>query len=137
MWLERIIEAKQRHNISTQTMSDRSRIPVNTIKRILSGKTPNPYITTVLELGESVGLSSVELFSETRAVLGDNNLAVLQKELDTAKGLAATLTEEVARLANENVELRDKVVSLTTEVGTHKDEIISLYKEIVSLHNRK
>ena len=137
MWLERIIEAKQRQNISSQTMSERSRIPVNTIKRILSGKTPNPYISTVLELGESVGLSSIELFSETRVVLGDNNLAVLQKELDTAKELVATLTEEVARLANENAELRGKVVSLTTEIGTHKDEIIVLYKEIVSLHNRK
>ena len=135
MWLERIIEAKQRQNISTQTMSERSRIPVNTIKRILAGKTEAPYITTVLALGASVGLSDTELFAETTVVLGDNNLAALQKELDVAKSLAASLTEEVARLSEENKGLRDKVVSLTAEVSTHKDEIISLYKEI--LHNRK
>ena len=137
MWLERIIEAKQRQNISTQTMSDRSRIPVNTIKRILNGKTENPYISTVLDLGASVGLSDTELFAETTVVLGDNNLATLQKELDVAKDLVASLTVEVARLKDENIELRDKNVSLTTQISALKDEIISLYKEIVSLHNRK
>ena len=137
MWLERIIEAKQRQNISSQTMSERSNIPVNTIKRILNGKTPNPYISTVLDLGKSVGLSDIELFAETTAVLGDSNLANLQKELDSAKNLVASLTAEVARLTDENVALRNNVVSLTTEVSTHKDEIISLYKEIVSLHNKK
>ena len=137
MWLERIIEAKQRHNISTQTMSERSNIPVNTIKRILNGKTPNPYISTVLDLGKAVGLSDIELFSETSAVLGDSNLAELQKELNVAKDLVASLTVEVARLKDENVELRDKNVSLTTQISALKDEIISLYKEIVSLHNRK
>lgn len=137
MWRERIIEAKQRQNISTKTMSERSRVPENTIKRILAGKTDNPYITTVLALGASVGLSSTELFSETTSVLGDNNLATLQKELDLAQTTVLSLTEEVARLSEENRGLRDKVVSLTTEISTLKDEIISLYKEIVSLHNRK
>ena len=135
MWLERIIEAKQRQNISSQTMSERSRIPVNTIKRILNGKTPNPYITTVLDLGESVGLSVVELFSETTVVLGDHNLANLQKELDSVNSLVAPLTAEVARLSDENAGLRNEVVSLTSENSALKDDIISLYKEI--LHNRK
>lgn len=137
MWRERIIEAKQRQNISTRTMSEKSRVPENTIKRILAGKTDNPYITTVLALGASVGLSSTELFSETTSVLGDNNLATLQKELDLAQTTVLSLTEEVARLSEENKGLRDKVVSLTTEISALKDEIISLYKEIVSLHNRK
>lgn len=135
MWRERIIEAKQRQNISTRTMSEKSRVPENTIKRILAGKTGNPYITTVLALGASVGLSSTELFSETTSVLGDNNLATLQKELDLAQTTVLSLTEEVARLSEENKGLRDKVVSLTTEISTLKDEIISLYKEI--LHDRK
>ena len=137
MWLERIIEAKQRQNISSQTMSERSRIPVNTVKRILNGKTPNPYISTVLDLGKSVGLSDIELFAETSVVLGDSNLAELQKELDSARGIIASLTAEVDRLTTENTELKNKVVSLTTEVSTHKDEIISLYKEIVSLHKKQ
>lgn len=137
MWLERIIDAKQRQNISTKTMSEKSRIPENTIKRILTKKTENPYIDTVLSLGEAVGLSAIELFSETTAVLGDSNLVTLQKELERANGIVATLTGEVARLTDENGALRDKVVSLTTEVSVHKDEIISLYKEIVSLHNGK
>ena len=137
MWLERIIEAKQRQNISSQTMSERSNIPVNTIKRILNGKTPNPYISTVLDLGKSVGLSDIELFAETSVVLGDSNLADLQKELNVAKDLVASLTVEVARLKDENVDLRDKNVSLTTQISALKDEIISLYKEIISLHNKK
>ena len=136
MWLERIIEAKQRQNISSQTMSERSNIPVNTIKRILNGKTPNPYISTVLDLGKSVGLSDIELFAETTVVLGDNNLASLQKELDAARSTIASMTAEVDRLTTENTELKNKVVSLTTEISTHKDEIISLYKEIVSLHKK-
>ena len=118
-------------------MSERSNIPVNTIKRILNGKTPNPYISTVLDLGKSVGLSDIELFAETSVVLGDSNLADLQKELNVAKDLVASLTVEVARLKDENVDLRDKNVSLTTQISALKDEIISLYKEIISLHNKK
>ena len=137
MWLERIIDAKQRQNISTKTMSERSRIPENTIKRILTKKTENPYIDTVLSLGAAVGLSAMELFSETTVVLGDSNLVTLQKELDQANATVLSLSEEVARLTDENVGLRNNVVFLTTQISAHKDEIISLYKEIVSLHNRK
>ena len=45
MWREKIIEAKKANNITTKMMSEKVRLPEQTITRILSGKTGTQELT--------------------------------------------------------------------------------------------
>ena len=133
MWREKIIEAKKSKGITTKMMSEKVRLPDQTITRILSGKTETPRIDTVLDLGAAVGLSAWELFSESTSVLGDKNLVMLQEELDQANAALSALQAEFASLSEEATDLRIKNVTLQAENDLlkmkleHKDEIISLH----------
>ena len=133
MWREKIIEAKKAKNITTKMMSEKVRLPEQTITRILSGKTETPRIDSVLDLGASVGLSPAELFAETTSVLGDKNLTMLQAELDQANAALSALQNEFASLSEENTALKIENVTLKSEIdllrinNEHKDEIIRLH----------
>ena len=139
MWREKIIEAKKAKNITTKMMSEKVRLPDQTICRILSGKTATPRIDTVLDLGASVGLSAWELFSDTTSVLGDKNLVTLQEELDQANAALSALRSEFASLSEEATNLKVENVTLKAENdllklnNEHKDEIIRLHNYYNSL----
>ena len=126
MWLERIKEAKAAKGITTKEMADHMRLPKETITRILNGKTKNPYITTVLEMGEAVGLSEWEIFQETGLVIGSANLKELQEKLDDANTQL-----ELVRIAcdvkeAENTALLAEISLLKMELK-HKEELLAVH----------
>lgn len=135
MWREKIIEAKKAKNITTKMMSEKVRLPEQTITRILSGKTETPRIDSVLDLGASVGLSPAELFAETTSVLGDKNLITLQEELDQANAALTALQSEFALLSEETTDLKLKNVSLNAEIDLLRLKLEHA-EEIIRLHNR-
>lgn len=141
MWREKIIEAKKAKNITTKMMSERVKLPEQTITRILSGKTETPRIDSVLDLGAAVGLSPSDLFAETTSVLGDKNLITLQEELDQANAALTALQSEFASLSEENTNLKVENVKLNAENDLlrmkleHKEEIISLHNYYRSVIN--
>lgn len=133
MWRDKVNEARKAKNITIKMMSEKVRLPEQTITRILTGKTATPRIDTVLDLGASVGLSPWELFSETTSVLGDKTLIMLQEELDQANAALTALQSEFAVLSEENTGLKLEKVSLQAEIDLlrmkleHKEEIIALH----------
>lgn len=134
MWRERIIEAKKAKNVTTKMMSEKVRLPEQTITRILSGKTETPRIDTVLDLGASVGLSPWELFSDSTSVLGDKNLSMLQEELDQANAALTALQAEFASLSAETTELKVTNVTLQAENDMLRIKL-EHSEEIIRLHN--
>lgn len=134
MWREKITEAKKAKSITTKMMSEKVRLPEQTITRILSGKTEAPRIDTVLDLGASVGLSPWELFCETTAVLSDKNMSLLQEELDKTNAALTALQTEFTSLSEEATDLRVKNVTLQAEIDLLKMQL-SHKEEIIALHN--
>lgn len=134
MWREKICEAKKTKNITTKMMSEKVRLPEQTITRILSGKTEAPRIDTVLDLGEAVGLSPWELFSETTSVLSDKNMFLLQEEVDKANAALTAMQEEFATLSEEATDLKVRNVTLQAEIDMLKMQI-KFKDEIIELHN--
>lgn len=127
MWLERIKEAKAAKGITTKEMADHMRLPKETITRILNGKTNNPYITTVLAMGEAVGLTEWEIFSETGLVIGTANLQALQEELNSTKTQL-----ELVRIACDvadakNITLEQEIELLKKELQ-HKEELLAVHE---------
>jgi transcriptional regulator with XRE-family HTH domain len=135
MWRERIIEAKKSQNISPKTMSERTggHLPERTIIRILNGETEFPRIDTILELGQSVGLTAQEVFAETNSVVSDYDVAVLQVQLEAQAADKKLIDTEIATLQDTIATLNDTIASLTAENDIlklkldHKDEIIRLH----------
>lgn len=134
MWRERIIEAKKAKGITTKMMAERtpSHITAETITRILSEKTDDPRISTVLALGEAVGLSPWELFAEPNAIVAFQSYMNLQAERDA-------LSEENEALKNEKKTFKDTESFLKIENDhlrltlTHTEQLLANKEEIVKL----
>ena len=105
MWRDRILEAKKEKGISTKQMAEYAGMTEKTVSSILNGKTQEPYISTVITLGASVGLSPVEIFTETGLVVGNQDFATLQAERDQLAADKAALSEKVSELKDEIIEL--------------------------------
>ena len=130
MWRERIIETKKAKSLTTKMMSERSpsHIPPETITRILNTKTDDPRISTVLALGESVGLSPWELFAEPTTLVAYQSFLNLQAEAEALK------IERDALIA-ENGALKNSVDTLKTKVDSLRDKVDALKDEIIATHN--
>lgn len=116
MWRDRILQAKVEKGITTKYMADYAQMSEKTVARMLSGVNAKkgPFIDNVIMLGASVGLTPREIFSETGLIVGDENLAILQAEVDQ-------LRAERDKLVEENIVLRRKVDDLKDElIDTHR-----------------
>ena len=128
MFRERILEEKKRLNLSTRTMSDTSRLhlPEETIHRVLSGKTADPGINTVLDLAETVGLNPYEAFMD--ATLAAEFRAFLdfkfKSEETEAERIRIVAENESLKATNAGLIDRIRVLEMKLE---HKEEIIALH----------
>ena len=132
MWRDRILEAKKERGVKTKAMAEYALMTEKTVARILSGETQNPYVDNVIVLGESVGLTPVEIFSETGLVVGGQDLAFMQAEVDR-------LTAELQAVTAEAAALKCEVTTLSTENTLlqmrleHKEELVKYKDEIIEL----
>lgn len=53
--IEKLRQLKEKSHMTNQQIAERSNIPESTVARILSGKTPNPTISTVLAMARAMG----------------------------------------------------------------------------------
>lgn len=132
MWRDRILEAKKAKGATTKSMAAYANMTERSVSRILSGESMDPYVSNVIVLGASVGLSPLEIFTETGLVVGNQDLTALQAEVDR-------LSEELEALLVETTQLRGEVASLSAENDLlrlkleHKDELVKHKDEIIAL----
>lgn len=126
MWLENLKQLKKEKGMSSKQIAEKTNLPERTIARIFSGDTNNPYIDTLHRIVTVLGGSLDDILADTKVVVGDQNLATLQENVEV-------VTAERDLIVAENAILKDKVVSLTAENDMlkrelkHKDEIIALH----------
>lgn len=126
MWLDNLKELKAKTGMSSKQIAEKTNLPERTVIRIFSGDTDNPYVDTLRRIVAVLGGTLDDLFAESKIVVGNQNLAALQSEVER-------LTAKNSMLAAENVILKDKNVTLATENDLlrmkleHKEEIISLH----------
>ena len=132
MWLDNLIALKKTSRMSSKQIAEGTFMPERTVVRIFNRETTNPSITTLIPIINFLGGSFDEIFADTKAIVGDQNLAALQESV-------ITLTSERDSAIAENIGLKEQVTALTNELLktqlTHKDEIISLYKLLYRLQN--
>ena len=128
MFRERILEEKKRLNYSARTMSDMSKlhIPEETISRVLSGKTADPGINTVLDLAEAVGLKHYEVFMDAVLAAEFNAFLELKSRSEETEAERIKIIAENENLKATNAGLVDRIRVLEMKLE-HKEEIISLH----------
>lgn len=102
-------------------------MPERTVVRIFNGETANPSITTLIPIINFLGGSFDEIFADTKAIVGDKNLATLQDDINV-------ITAERDSLVAENKILSEKVAVQTKEI-----ELLNLKlmytEELLATHN--
>lgn len=126
MWLDNLKELKKQKGMSAKQIAEKTNLPERTVNRILSGETDNPYIDTLHRIVTALDGSLDDIFADTKLVVGTENLATLQENVNV-------VTAENDMILAENSVLKDKVTALTAEIDIlrmqlkHKEEIISIH----------
>lgn len=118
-WRINLRELKNRSGKHIKQIADEENLSEKSIARIFSGEAKNPGVDLVRRIIHSLGGHWSEIFAETGAVIGDQNLATLQAEN--------------AKLTEENAMLKEKVEALREKNDTLKDEIIAWQRYYIKL----
>lgn len=127
MWLDNLKELKKKSGMSSKQIAEGTLMPERTIARIFQGETDSPTITTLIPIINFLGGSFDEIFADTKAVVGDKDLATLQENVNE-------VTAERDLVIAENAILKEKANMLMTENELLKREIMHK-DELLALHN--
>lgn len=136
MFRERIAEEKKKLGITAKSMSERSKmhIPEETISRVLSGKTGDPGVSTVLDMGDTVGLLPYEIFMDSTLAAEFRAFLELKSKSEETELERIRIIAENESLKTVNATLSQKIAILEEKLA-HKEEILTYKDEIISLHN--
>lgn len=117
MDLTTLKEKKKELKITLEEISQKSGIPINTLKNIFSERTKNPRIDTMKAIEDALGLNKTNLdFSEEEKKefnLGDHKIAL--SDVDKYRLNVLARAEEV--LGKEFVDAQIKLLEFATEKG--------------------
>lgn len=127
MYRDRILEEKNRLNLSVKTMSDMStlHLPEETIRRVLSGKTADPGIGTVLDIVATVGMKPYEAFMDATLAAEFRTFLEFKTIGDESEQERIRITAENENLRATNAGLVDRIRVLEMELK-HKEELLSV-----------
>ena len=112
MWLENLKELKKAKEMTTKQIAEITKIPESTLKRIFSGDTPDPYISTIHRIVTALGGSLDYIFADTNVVI-------------TADKPTAEAGAEIEKLKAKIAEQEAKIMLLEEQIK-HKEEILAL-----------
>ena len=118
MWLENLKELKKSSGMTTKQISDATKIPESTIKRIFSGATNDPSVSTIHRIVLALGGSLDYVSADTNVVLSPKSLVEVQKNADIAEAELEMLRAKTAKQEAEILLLQERL--------KHKEEILSL-----------
>ncbi len=139
MWLDRLKELKAQTKMSNKQIAEKALTSEKTINRIFTGENPNPYYDTLDRMAKAMGSSMEYLCSDSKIVVGTENLATLQENVDALTADRDVIIAEKDVVVAENAILKDKVSALTAEVDLlkmqlkHKEEIIAIHNYYIKM----
>ena len=109
-FLERLRALKDKSGMSTKQIADKSGIPESTITRILSGKTPNPTVISVMDIIRAMDGNASDVFDDNAQV--NTQPAVPQNVVTDMEKKNAKEIELYERMLSA----KDKTIKLLTFV---------------------
>ena len=114
-WLINLIELKNRVDMSFEQIAEKENLSEKSVSNVFKGKSKNPGVDLVRRIIHALGGHWHEIFAESGAVIGGQDLASLQAEVDRlSEEMSVLMTKlEISNLDN-NV-LKDKYSALENE----------------------
>ena len=134
MWLENLKELKKAKGLTTKQIADATKIPESTLKRIFSGETDDPYVSTVHRIVVALGGSLDHILADTNAVLATQSLAQVKESADVAQAERDLLLAELEML-RAKVAAQDTEIMLLKERLQHKEELLAVHNYYIKLKN--
>ena len=114
-WLVNLIEFKNRTDLSIKQIAEKINTAEKSVSNVFLGKSKNPGIDLVRRIINAMGGSVSEIFGESGAVIGGQDLVTLQAEVDKLTAEVALLTSSL-NIANLDLAVqKDKVIALENE----------------------
>lgn len=133
-WLINLNDYRVRIDMHLRDVAEKSMVSEKQVHRIFSGESKNPGVEPVRKIIRAMGATINEIFEESGAVIGGQDLASLQAKVDE-------LTSQMAIIKAENSVLMSKADALSAENDLlrlkleHKEEIIALHNYYIKKSN--
>ena len=127
MWLDNLKELKKSKGMTSAQIAEATKIPESTIKRIFSGDTTDPYVTTIHRIVVALGGSLDDILAETRAVLAPETIVEVREIADVVGAERDLIALENERLKATVTAQRAEIELLQKELS-HRDELLALHK---------
>lgn len=114
-WLINLIDLKNKVEMSAKQISEKENLAEKSVSNVFLGKSKNPGVDLIRRIIHALGGSWREIFGESDAVIGSQDLATLQAEVD--------------RLTQENELLTSSLNIANLDLAVQKDKISVLENE--------
>ena len=133
-WLINLIELKNRTDISFKQIAEAENLSEKSVSNVFLGKSKNPGVDLVRRIIHALGGTLSEIFTESGAVIGGQDLVTLQSEVSRLTEENAMLTQSL-NIANLDLTVqKDKVSALEAEIKILRIKL-ECEEKIVALHN--
>jgi len=126
MWLDNLKELKKAKGMTTKQIADATKIPESTVKRIFSGDTIDPYVSTIHRIVMVLGGSLDHILADTNAVLSTESLVEVKETAEVAEAERDLLLAEMEILKTKTT-AQEAEIQLLKEKLQHKDELLAVY----------
>lgn len=114
-WLVNLIELKNRTDMSFEQIAEKENLSEKSVSNVFKGKSKNPGVDLIRRIIHALGGTWHEIFGESGAVIGGQDLATLQAEVDRLSEEVDLLMSKIDIANIENGVLKDKVTALENE----------------------
>ena len=125
MWLENLKELKKAKGMTTKQIADATKIPESTIKRIFSGDTEDPYVSTIHRIVTVLGGSLDHILADTNAVLAPEKVAEVKETAGVVEAENKLVIAELEMLRAKTTAQETEILLLKERLQ-HKEEILAL-----------
>jgi transcriptional regulator with XRE-family HTH domain len=133
-WLINLIELKNRTDISLKQIAEMENLSEKSVSNVFLGKSKNPGVDLIRRIIHALGGSWREIFGESDAVIGSQDLVTLQAEVTRLTEENAVLTSSL-NMANLDLSVqKDKVVALENEIKILRLKL-EYEEKLVAVHN--
>ena len=114
-WLINLIDLKNKMEMTAKQISEKENLVEKSVSNVFLGKSKNPGVDLIRRIIHALGGTWGEIFAESGAVIGSQDLATLKADVDRLTEENEKLTESL-KLANLELNvLKDKNTALENE----------------------
>lgn len=133
-WLINLKELRSRTNLSNKQIADKENLSEKSVARVFSGEAKNPGVDLVRRIIHALGGTWSEIFGESGAVIGGQDLATLQAEVDRLTEENSILLSNLNIAKIEATVQKDKITALEAEVQILRLKL-EYEEKLVAVHN--